>query len=152
MQVFRISQEKYSSKLFASGAANRWNKKDEFVIYTGSSRALCSLEFLVHTNLVRPASSFKVMIITIADKPNLIKELDLKSLPKDWRKLSAYNTLQDIGSTWYQGMESLVLKVPSVIVPQEFNYIINTKHPDFTKLIKLFETEDFIWDERLFSK
>jgi RES domain-containing protein len=149
VEVFRISRDKYATGLFASGIANRWNKRDEFVIYTCSSRALCSLEYMVHTNAITPAGLYKAMVITIADKAGISEEISLKMLPKDWRKTSAYPLLQDIGSKWYQAQKSLLLQVPSAIIPEEYNYIINTKHPDFKKHVKLTRTEDYIWDDRL---
>lgn len=63
--------------------------------------------------------------------------------------IEAYVGLQEIGSKWYNSLETLVLKVPSSIIPQEHNYIINTKHPLFQTHIKLESIEDFAWDKRL---
>jgi len=57
--------------------------------------------------------------------------------------------LQEIGSQWYNAMEFLVLKVPSAVIEQEYNYVINTRHPDFSKLVRLKAVEDFVWDRRL---
>jgi RES domain-containing protein len=63
--------------------------------------------------------------------------------------MAAYGALRHLGSDWYRSVTSLVLKVPSVLVPNEFNYILNTRHPDFERLVKQTGTEDFDWDLRL---
>ena len=149
MEVYRISAEKYSKKLTSSGSANRWNKDGEFVIYTGSSRSLSSLELIVHRASIKPTINYKVMIIRIDDDDKLYDQLDVNILPEKWRSVAAYSKLQSIGSEWYIEQKSLILKVPSAIIPQEYNYIINTKHPEFKEKVKLLEVEDYFWDSRL---
>jgi len=148
MAVFKICKEKYSNSLVASGVPNRWNKKDEFVIYTGGSRALSTLETVVHRSGISFTSPYKLLTILINDK-KVIKEIDISDLPGNWKTIEAYVELQEIGSKWYRSFESLVLKVPSAIINQEYNYIINTNHPQFKKNIILNSIEDFIWDKRL---
>ena len=150
MEVFRISSEVFSTTLASSGRANRWNLKGQNVIYAGSSRSLASLELIVHKGAVKPALTYKVMVISIADDDYLMKQIQIKSLPSDWRSFSAYTNLQKIGSDWYNTRESLVLKIPSAIIPLEYNFIINTQHPDFAGKIKLARTEDYFWDSRFF--
>jgi RES domain-containing protein len=150
MEVYRIVRERFSKKLVASGRANRWNLDDEFMIYTGSSRSLSSLELIVHQNAVSPSLKYKVMVISIADEQSLISDIFRSSLPVKWRGMDAYPQLQQLGSEWYQSNKSLILKVPSAVIPMEYNYIINTRHPDFQNNVTLVRTEDYFWDERLF--
>lgn len=151
MEVFRISKNEYAAKLTASGVAARWNKGGEYVLYTGSSRSLSTLELIVHGNAVKPAIDYKLMVISIEDNDNHIERLFSKDLPKNWRLFSAYYELQKIGSDWYRSNRSLVLKVPSAIITNEFNYIINTRHHDFMNCITLVRTEDYFWDDRLLA-
>jgi len=148
VEVFRISADKYATLLTASGSANRWNKQKQFVIYTAASRSLASLELVVHRAAIQPAIAYKVMIIYLPDDEALYQQVAINELPKNWRTMSAYPMLQNIGSTWYQEKQSLILKIPSVIIPQEYNYIINTMHTDFSK-VKLINVEDYFWDGRL---
>lgn len=90
------------------------------------------------------------MIISVADDEDLIEQFKIKELPKNWRKIAAYSRLQKMGSSWYKNQESLILKVPSAVIKQEYNYVINTKHPDFKKEnIDLIRTEAYFWDKRL---
>jgi RES domain-containing protein len=149
MEVFRISTDIYSSALTASGAANRWNFANEFVLYTGASRSLSTLELVVHRNTIKPAGVYKVMVISIADEDELITQFLIKDLPSNWRTPLAYPQLNAMGSAWYSLQQSLILKIPSAIIINEYNYIINTKHPDFITKVNLVRTEDYFWDSRL---
>jgi RES domain-containing protein len=149
MEVFRISREEYSKSLSASGSPNRWNLKGQLVVYAGSSRSLSSLELVVHKGAVKPSFQYKIMVISIADDDYLIKQIKINELPANWRLIAAYSDLQNIGSEWYNKRESLVLKIPSAIIPFEFNYVINTEHPEFTSKVSLVRTEDHFWDSRL---
>jgi RES domain-containing protein len=150
MEVFRISKIDYADKLTSSGSENRWNFRGQNVIYAGASRSLSTLELIVHRSSIIPKIDYKVMVISIADDSHLIKEIKITDLPIDWRKMSAYSELQKIGSEWYENQETLALKVPSAVILNEYNYVINTEHPDFSdNNIKLVRLEDYFWDKRL---
>lgn len=149
MEVFRIASEAYARTLSSSGSANRWNVKGQHVLYAGSSRSLSTLELIVHKGGIKPLVPYKVMVISIAEDDYLMKQIQLKDLPANWRSLAAYAALQTIGSEWYMARESLVLKVPSAVIPLEYNYMINTEHPEFADKVSLVRIEDYFWDERL---
>lgn len=149
MELFRIATAEYTKELTASGSPNRWNKKGEFVLYCSASRSLSTLELVVHRNAIKPTVNYKVMIVSLTDDDRLVHAIQSKDLPDNWNKIQAYAQLQEIGSTWYQNKISLILKIPSAIIQQEHNYIINTKHPDFEKNVQLIRTENYFWDERL---
>jgi RES domain-containing protein len=151
MLVFRISKAKYAKKLEASGVANRWNKAGQFVIYASGSRALATLELVVHRSAIIQSESYKVMVIDIPiAKPEMVLEIKQSELPSNWNTLQSYPRLQEIGSKWYENKASLILKVPSAMIPQEHNFVINTAHDSFKTQIKLIDLEDFFWDGRLF--
>lgn len=148
MDVFRISSEKYAFSLQASGAANRWNKENEYVIYTAESRALATLELVAHRNTLMKGLRYKLMTITLPDDAKYYREIDELKLSGRWKSIACYSHLQKMGSNWYAEQKSLVLKVPSVLVRKEYNYIINTRHPDFNEVF--FENVvNYHWDERL---
>ena len=149
MELFRISPARYALALTTSGAANRWNATGQSVLYAGSSRSLASLELVVHRAAIQPTTDFRVMVISVADEDHLVRQVHIGELPTDWRTISAYSILQQIGSDWYTRQESLLLKVPSAVIIQEYNYLINTTHPEFSKKVTLVRTEDYFWDARL---
>lgn len=141
----------YAEALTTSNKANRWNLEAQSVLYAGSSRSLSTLELVVHRGAIKPTSSYKVMVISIADEERLVEQVHIHDLPVNWRTMAAYSTLQEIGSDWYSKQTSLLLKVPSAVIIQEYNYIINVTHPEFDKKVTLVRTEDYFWDGRLLS-
>lgn len=151
MLVYRISKAQYAEKLTASGAANRWNKSGQFVIYASASRALASLELVVHRAAILQSETYKVMVIEVPiEEAEALQEISIADLPEGWNGLQFYPRLQEIGSDWYKSHEKLILKVPSALIPQEHNYVINTRHELFQTHVKLIGLEDFFWDRRLF--
>lgn len=147
MIVYRITKAEYSDLLLSSGRPNRWNKNAEHVIYTSGSVSLCALELLAHSGGIRPAGTYRIMHIEI-EKKSKIASVNIDTLPDDWPLLSGYPSTQEIGSEWYESHHTLLLKIPSAIIHQEYNYMINCKHPDFDSKVKILEITDFIWDHR----
>ncbi len=146
MNVFRITKEAYSTHLTASGYPARWNTKGTFVIYTAESRSLACLENLVHRSGEGDNALYKVMVIQIPDTLK-VETIALSNLKNDWKKVENYSYCQAFTAGWITGKKTAVLKVPSAIIKNEYNFLINPNHPDFKK-IKLVNTEDFIFDNR----
>ena len=149
MELFRISLKQFAKSLTASGYSNRWNRRGQNVIYTASSRSLAALEMITRSKDLIEQHEFKMMVIFVPDNENLFEQVLVKSLPQDWRKPKAYSILQEIGSKWITDQRSLLFKIPSALIPQEYSYVINIAHPDFKKNVKLVRVEDYLWDERL---
>jgi RES domain-containing protein len=147
MIVYRLSHSKYAGELNSSGAANRWNNQFQYVIYCSENVSLCALELLAHTSGIRPAGEFKILHIEIADTAK-VTEVDVAHLPQDWFQLPGYPITQKIGGDWYDAKSTLLMKVPSSIIQSEFNYVLNTQHPDFIGQVKLVAVKDFFWDNR----
>lgn len=145
--VYRIVLKKWADKLVASGSAARWNSDGKFVLYTASTRSLACLENVVHRSAEGLSMAFKTLLIELP-KSAKIQEIEINSLPSDWYSFSNYHLCQSIGDEWYDARQSLVLSVPSAIIKEEKNYIINTQHPDFVK-VKLVGVEDFLFDTRI---
>lgn len=149
MLVYRICLAKYADDLFASGYRARWNFKDQFVIYTAASRALACLENVVHRSGEGLTDPFRVLVIDVPDDL-LIEEIRVADLPRQWERASRYAVCQPLGSAWYERRTSAVLRVPSSIVPQEHNYILHSRHPDF-KRVRILDREEFRFDPRINS-
>ena len=147
MNVFRITTEKWAGNLRGSGFAARWNSNGIYTCYSASSRALACLEMVVHLNADRLKTPFKLTVINIPDELE-IKTLDMSSLPEYWSDHDNYPICQKIGDNWIQEFESCVLRVPSAIIKNEFNYLINHQHQDCKKLT-IVEVEDFEFDLRI---
>ncbi len=147
MLVYRIVLEKWSQLLTASGQAARWNSRGRFVLYSAGTRALACLENVVHRNGRGLNQLFKTMVVEIPEDI-FIETIRLENLPDGWHEFEYYHLSQQLGDAWLNGMKSAVLSVPSAIVPQEQNLLLNPQHPDFQK-IKLLRTEDFVFDPRI---
>lgn len=149
MVVYNIRKQEYSKKLIASGFSNRWNKDDEYVVYTSSSRALAMLELLVNRSGIDLGKGFRLLEIKLNITEKDIEEVKIEKLGKNWQSIEAYSQEQKIGSDWYKKSDKLILKVPSVVIPQEYNYVINTRHKDFEKKVKLELVEEIDFDKRI---
>ncbi|MES2417027.1 MAG: RES family NAD+ phosphorylase [Bacteroidota bacterium] len=149
MLVFRIILTKYATGLHASGRAVRWNYNDVKMIYTSGSQSLSCLENIVHRSKLGLSANFSVLSIAIADDIPISK-IELNELPKNWSAFENMYLTQHIGNKWIEECATAVLSVPSSIVYEEYNYLINPNHPDFSR-IKLVKTEPFLFDERIKS-
>lgn len=156
MKVFRIEREKYlPTTLKGIGAALsegfRWNSANTNLVYTAESRALATLEIAVHLDLTSdlPTDRFYVELF-IPDEIEIL-DLPLESLPEDWDSKPPLLETQYIGDDFVLQNQALVLRVPSSIIPQEYNYLINPHHPEIKK-IKIISTEKLIFDHRLQTK
>lgn len=150
--VFRLSKEEYANTLSGYGASiygGRWNSKGIEVIYTSESRALAMAELLVHLPLGLLPKNYKIISVNIPDELK-IKAVNFKDLPKNWNKFPFSDVTSSIGDEFIREGKYPILKVPSAIIKDEFNYLINPHHKDFNK-IKLLKVEDFIFNDRLFK-
>ncbi|TDX00548.1 RES family NAD+ phosphorylase [Dinghuibacter silviterrae] len=147
MIVYRITLARYADTLSASGNPARWNSKDVKVIYTAASRALACLENVVHRSARGLDGSFRTVLIELPSSV-VIESIALSSLAPDWRGYVRMPYTQRIGDAWVASGASAVLRVPSAIVPEEYNFILNPTHPDFER-IKHLRVEAFEFDARL---
>jgi RES domain-containing protein len=147
MLVYRITKTVYADRLVASGGAARWNSRGQFVIYTAATRALACLENVVHRSGEGLLADFRVMVIDVPDAL-LIETISPETLPPDWFEFRQYDACQRIVGEWLRNGRSAVLKVPSAIIPNEWNFLLNPAHPDFTR-ITLLQAEPFVFDPRI---
>ncbi len=146
MNVFRITTIQWSKTLAASGYPARWSSRGRYVIYSAESRSLACLENLVHRSGEGNNLLYNVMVIDIPESV-AIEVVDLATLKKDWHTIDNYVYCQSVGNKWLNEMNAAVLKVPSVVIKKEHNYLINPNHRDFSK-IKLIAREAFDFDQR----
>lgn len=153
MKVYRITKKQYANLDGEGGLLypGRWHNKGHRVLYTSENKSLAILELLAHINKVVILSfNFVLLEIIIPD------EIPIETVPddilnKEWNSFTFSRKCQNYGSEFLAENKGLILKVPSVIVPNEYNYIINPNHPDFNK-IRLDEVNKFYFDTRLFKE
>jgi RES domain-containing protein len=153
MIVFRLSKSKFAQDLSGKGAeksGGRWNSKGTALVYTSESRALCTTEIAVHTPLGNLPLDYKLISIEIPGEVK-IQKIDPLSLPADWKSLPYSHPTQKIGDNFVSDGIFAVLQVPSAVVQDEYNFLINPGHPDAAK-IRIKAIEPFNFDERLFKR
>lgn len=153
MRVYRLSKQQYAGDLSGRGAektGGRWNSKGTPMVYCSEGRALCTTEIAVHTPLGNIPENYWLTTINIPDDV-AIEAIAPKILPDDWKAMPHANSTQLIGDRFVSENKHAVLKVPSVVVPGEFNYLLNPLHVAFRK-ITIEATEPFEFDKRLFIR
>ncbi len=148
-----VSIRRVSAALSGEGArlyGGRWNSPGRPVVYLGGSRALAALELLVH--LTTPGSREKPYVFMGMEVPtDGLQSLPKAALPGDWRISPPQRETQALGDEWLASENSLGLWVPSVIIPEESNLLINPRHPAMSQLC-LGEPSPFNFDMRLVTK
>jgi RES domain-containing protein len=142
IEAYRISKESDSAKAFSGQGAKdwggRWNSKGVAVVYTAAHRSLSILEVLVHVKggagVGRARISAPFYVYAVSFDESLLEELPIASLPTGWNSEPPTAASQSLGDAWVLAANSAVLAVPSVIVPEERNYILNPNHPRFTEI------------------
>lgn len=148
--TWRICSPRYADTAYSGEGARihggRWNSKGRPTVYSSESIALAVLEQLVHVEEVVALSTFVAVGATLEE--DSVEVLDPASLPDDWRIYPTPPALQAIGDAWLSGGRSLALKVPSVTVNGQYNYLINPSHPDFDS-VEVSEREPLDLDPRI---
>jgi RES domain-containing protein len=150
MIVYRITNSLYKDDLSGSGAKShggRWNLPGIAALYTAEHISLCVLEMLVNISL--PESQLKYYLLQI-EIPEIFEPaaIVLKKLKKNWEDDEGYTRF--MGTEFLKNKTSLLLKVPSAVISEEHNYLINPLHKDFKK-VAIANSFPFKFDKRLFT-
>ena len=150
MVVFRIARKSFVRDLSGEGArlyGGRWNPKGIGLVYAAESRALAVLEYYVHVDPAFLPADLALASILIPDNAPK-KEIRIDDLPRDWRRYPAPIELARLGGEWARAKETLLLFVPSVVVPRERNILLNSAHPGMSN-VSVVDIEDYSFDARL---
>ena len=146
----RIIKGRFAAEAFSGEGARlyggRWNSPGIAMVYTAGSVSLATLELLVHLDNTLVLPSFSICPVDFDD--SLVELLDPATLPSDWSQSPPPTSLRTIGDDWISRGSSVVLRVPSAVIENENNYLINPAHTDFKKLV-LGSREAFKLDPRL---
>jgi RES domain-containing protein len=151
MEIYRIeSAERQDEALSGMGAelfGGRWNRIGERAVYCASHRSLAMLEILAH---VRSKALFPVnrIIISIELPVERIFTLKLNDLQVGWDAPASYWITEGVFEQYCLLKNRLAIRVPSVIVPEEYNLVLNPGHAKF-KQVKILSTKKLVWDDRL---
>jgi RES domain-containing protein len=153
LTVWRIANHKHLKSAFTGEGARlyggRWNSPGTPMIYTAQSQSLAILEMLVH--LDSPELLKKYVLFGVEIDADLVTPLDRSSLPKDWKADTVPASVQVLGDAWMTSLSSVAISVPSALVPEESNFLLNPLHPDFLRL-RIRKPVTFQFDPRFAAK
>ncbi|MBN2613212.1 MAG: RES family NAD+ phosphorylase [Bacteroidales bacterium] len=147
MDIFRITKAEHAGLEGIGGlmVSGRWHNKGERVVYFSENRSLAVLEYQVHIGdrVLFPAN---LVLLTLSIPDDIqVHDIEIKKLANNWKDKSLHT--RHLGSIFLKENKFLLLRVPSVIVPGEFNFLYNPMHPDAKRCKQ--KTEPFIFDERI---
>jgi RES domain-containing protein len=149
-RIWRVVKRKHAAHAFDGKAAQRfggrWNSPGRGAVYTSATKSLAVLEVLVHLDVGRPVPRLVAFTFDVDDR--LVDRLPVVRLHGHWRTSRGLLVTQEIGDDWLASGRSLALAVPSTIVPEELNYLLNPAHPAFGRL-KFGRSVPFLLDPRL---
>jgi RES domain-containing protein len=147
--AWRIVKAKYANDAFsgagAQKAGGRWNSKGIPSIYCSEHLSLAALETLIHTI---PIKDLQFVSFKLEWKNLAVTEILPEQLAKNWRTEPPGSLTMAAGDNWARSRQSAILKVPSVLIPEESNFVLNPLHRDF-EWISIGEPTPFRFDQRL---
>jgi len=154
IEAWRLDKARYAKDAFTGEGARRvsgrWQHKGIPVVYVSDSLALAVLEKFVHLGFDVSHIKFVYRKIEIPDTV-IVEKLKTTDLPNDWTAEPPNNSTKDIGTDWARKAETAVLRVPSVLVPKSWNYLLNPTHSDFKK-IRISDAMPFVFDARMWKE
>lgn len=149
MQVYRIAKKEHATLDGLGGlyGPGRWHKKGNLVIYTSEHASLAAWEKIVHVASVENLPDGFMLIKIELPETIVIQEVPKKVFVKGWDSFPFANETVDYGTSFLKAKEHLALKVPSVIIPDEYNIILNPLHPDI-RHCRIISMKPFTFDRR----
>lgn len=151
MECYRITQEQFAEDLSGNGSrlfGGRWNSEGYFMLYTSSTRSMALLETLAHTPAkMLDVKNYRLITLSVPDSVGSEKIL-LSSLPKFWDAPDTRSFTKKIGDKFLSEKSKLLLQVPSVLIPEEVNYVINPLHKDMNK-VKIIHSRRIYFEKRV---
>jgi len=151
LELWRITREAHAA-LDGEGArlyGARWTPRGTPAVYASSHLSLAALEYLVHIDAEDAPDDLVALRISVPDDATELA-YEPSSLPADWRHTPPPPECQEIGGEWARGGEALLLRVPSVLVPEESNVLVNPLHADAAG-VRATGSRPFSFDVRLLT-
>lgn len=153
VRAWRLVKAAHGATAFDGEGARRyggrWNARGTPMVYLGGTLSLAALEVFVHLTAEDARLRFVATVVDIPDEVT-IEDLDPKALPRHWRSEPPPAACQALGTAWAEKGDTAALRVPSVIVPVEWNVLLNPRHPDFQN-IRISDPEPFGFDTRMWK-
>jgi RES domain-containing protein len=151
LRIWRLTRASFARTPFdgfgPARGGGRWNSRGTYVAYAASSRALAILEVLVHIDRQQAPTDYVFIEAAIPD--DAVEVLDVARLPSRWQAEPPPAALRAIGDVWVRSNSALALRVPSAVVPDEANFLINPGHSGISELRIVGKPQPAMLDPRL---
>lgn len=148
MLLYRLARKAFADQMDGKGAAlfgGRWNSVGKPVIYTSEHRSLSVLEYRVNN----PLPVKDLMMVTLAIPDDDCIYLEKTDLPENWKEYGPESPVAKMGDDWLMKKKSLVLKVPSVPIPEESNFLVNPLHSRMSE-VRIIDLSPYLLDSRIY--
>ena len=136
--LWRLVKTRHANDAFSGEGARRyggrWNARGTAVVYLSGGLSLAALELFVHLTAQDARLNFSAIRVEVPAAVK-VQQLAIAELPDNWREEPPPDSCKALGSSWTERADAALLRVPSIIVPNEFNYVLNPAHADFKKFI-----------------
>ncbi len=151
MHVYRLVRREFALPDAFSGEGSflyggRWSSPGTRLSYASTYRSLAVLEYRAH---IDPAFAGQDLVIATLVIPEDASIAPTPPLPENWRQTPAPETLRTVGDQFISSGRAAIMLVPSVILPEENNVLINPQHPEAVRMVRGAELVDFRFDPRL---
>ena len=153
IRVYRILRKRYAKNPFDGEGAyrygGRWSSPGIRLAYASEHLSLAMIEYFVHLDRDDPPPD---LVVAAADVPDDVSRVHVApvKLPASWRQTPAPVELAAIGDRFTRRRREAILVVPSALAPDEFNWLLNSDHPDFRR-VRIHQSEPFSYDARFFA-
>lgn len=152
MKLFRIAKRRYCEDLSGHGAylyGGRWNSKGTRIVYTSENISLCTLEALVHLNKNQLENTFALVTLELPDDLGSFVSIPSDQLPQGWNSPNDHLAFtRHYGDNFCASNKHLGLRVPSSIVEDQYNLLLNPLHPDM-RSVRISSVKSYKFDSRL---
>jgi len=149
VRIWRVARKRFAA-LDGEGARQfgaRWSSEGVAVVYAASHLSLSALEYLVHIDIEDVPEDLLALAIEVPDDAGEIV-VPPADLPAGWRETPAPPFCRQLGDNWVAGSEALLLRLPSVLIPEETNVLVNPAHPR-AREVRIARSRLFAFDPRL---
>ena len=150
-RIYRLTKARYADTAFSGEGSirydGRWHRRGIRIVYASDAPASALLEVIAHTEAHNRLQHDYVLFEVRLDPDEHLLTVGSDMLPDDWRAVPWPTSTQEIGMFWHDEQASVVLNVPSAVVPRQRNVLVNVAHPRFNEL-QIQEPEPFEIDSR----
>lgn len=153
LSIYRITHQRYTDEPFSGKGGlhyrSRWASKGQLVSYASGHLATATLEKIA--GVKRPDLLTEMVYVKAEVDRDLVDVLPREELPEDWDALPPTDATREVGDRWLDAEENLLLRVPAVVLPDCYNYVINAAHPE-VEALEVIETDPLLLDNRVLQK